>query len=345
MNSKYMRYRFYTTSAKAWEGMLGAITTASSSIYLEMYIFNDDTAGYDFLSELERRAREGLRVIVVLDAVGSFDLSRAAIERLRAAGAEVLFFSYWLRRAHRKILIIDEHIAFLGGVNISKRFELWNDLQVRVSGGIVKHILQSFIHAYHESGGHDPIFAAHARLPILKRTRLWFIEHGVAGKRAVLRKHYEEHIDGAKSSIILVTPYFIPRRWLIAHLHLALLRGVNVEILVPSHTDFKIIDDLNRYYFQIFEKLGARCLWLKEMNHAKVMLIDERIGTVGSQNLDALSFDWNTEAGIFFDDTSMVHKLTAIITSWETATLPFDPTSISSFHWYESLFMWIVRKL
>lgn len=340
-----MRYRFYTTSAKAWEGMLGAITTASSSIYLEMYIFNNDTAGYDFLSELERRAREGLRVIVVLDAVGSFDLSRAAIERLRAAGAEVLFFSYWFRRAHRKILIIDEHIAFLGGVNISKRFELWNDLQVRVSGGVVKHILQSFIRVYHECGGHDPVFAGHLRLPFLKRTRLWFIEHGVAGKRATMRKHYEEHISGAKSSIVLVTPYLIPRRWLIAHLHLALLRGVNVEILVPFHSDFKIADDLNRYYFQIFEKLGARCLWLKEMNHAKVMLIDERIGTVGSQNLDALSFDWNTEAGIFFDDVKMVRNLTSIIAVWKASSFLFDIASVVSLPWYESLLMWFVRKL
>lgn len=340
-----MRYRFYTTSAKAWEGMLGAITTASSSIYLEMYIFNNDTAGYDFLSELERRAREGLRVIVVLDAVGSFDLSRAAIERLRTAGAEVLFFSYWLRRTHRKILIIDEHVAFLGGVNISKRFESWNDLQVRVSGGVVKHILQSFIRVYHECGGRNPIFAPHARLRLLKRTRLWFIEHGVAGKRAALRKHYEERIDEASKSIVLVTPYLVPHRWLIARLHLALIRGVQVEILVPFHTDLQITDTLNRYYFQIFEKLGARCLWSREMNHAKVMLIDERIGTVGSQNLDALSFDWNTEAGIFFDDVRMVRKLTSIIASWKASTFSFDTSSVVPLRWYESILIWFVRKL
>lgn len=340
-----MRYRFYTTSAKAWEGMLGAITTASSSIYMEMYIFSDDTAGYNFLSELERKAHEGLRVIVVLDAIGSFDLSRAAIERLRAAGAEVRFFSYWLRRTHRKILIIDEHVAFLGGVNISKRFELWNDLQVRVSGGVVKHILQSFIRVYHECGGHNPVFARNTRIPLIKRTRLWFIEHGVTGKRATLRKHYEEHINEAKHSIVLVTPYLIPRRWLVARLHQALLRGVVVEILVPLHTDLKVTDDLNRYYFQIFEKMGARCLWLKEMNHAKVMLIDDRVGTVGSQNLDALSFDWNTEAGIFFDEPKMVHKLTLIVASWKASAFLFDSASIAALHWYELIFMWFVRKL
>lgn len=340
-----MRYRFYTTSAKAWEGMLSAITTATRNIYLEMYIFSDDTVGYDFLSELERKAQEGLRVIIVLDAVGSFELSRAAIERLRAAGAEVRFFSYWLRRTHRKILIIDDSVAFLGGVNISKRFEKWNDLQVRVQGSVVKHILQSFIRVYHECGGHDPVFALDAKIPLLKKTRLWFIEHGVVGKRAALRHHYETYIDHAEHSIVLVTPYLIPRRWLIARLHQAILRGVRVEILVPSKTDLKITDNLNRYYFQIFEKLGATCLWLAQMNHAKVMLIDERVGTVGSQNLDGLSFDWNTEAGIFFDDIEMVRRLAKIISSWKEVAHPFDPISVAPWAWYESLLMWFVRKI
>ena len=109
-----MRGKFYTTSETAWAAMLASIIGASKSIYLEMYIFDGDTKDYDFLSELEVKARMGLRVIVILDALGSFGLANDSVERLRAAGAEIRFFSYWLHRTHRKLLIVDEEVVFLG---------------------------------------------------------------------------------------------------------------------------------------------------------------------------------------------------------------------------------------
>lgn len=322
--------------------MLAAITTAHESIYLEMYIFSNDTTGYDFLSELERKACEGVRVIVVLDALGSFGLASSVIDRLRSAGAEVLFFSYWFRRTHRKILIIDETIAFLGGVNISKRFERWNDLQVRVSGLIVTHILRSFARVYHECGGKNPALGVKDRPALFRRARLWFIEHGVTPGRFVLRKHYEEHIDAAKRSIVLVTPYLIPHRWLTARLHQAILRGVHVEIIVPARTDYALADRINRYYLIFFHKLGASGFLSDAMNHAKIMLIDDREGTIGSHNLDALSFDWNVEAGVFFDTPSMVHDLARIVQSWKAEAMPLAPGAIKR-HWYDIVFALLLR--
>lgn len=322
--------------------MLSAIAGAKESIYLSMYIFRHDTPAHDFLSELERKAAEGVRVIIVLDAVGSFGLEALVMDRLRIAGAEVRFFSYWFRRLHQKVLIIDEHIAFLGGVNISHRYALWGDLQVRMEGKIVRYALSSFGKMYRESGGRNPALAQIYRLPFLARSRLWFIEHGLSGKRSVLRAHYEKHIDRSERSIVLVTPYFIPHRWLVAHLHQAILRGVAVEIIVPRETEYWFVTHANYHYVRVLSSLGARCLLYDQMNHAKAMLVDGKMGTVGSQNIDALSFDWNAEAGIFFEETRMVHDLTKIIDNWRKDTVLFDPKQHPP-HRYDHALAFMVR--
>lgn len=323
--------------------MLAAIGTARESIYLEMYTFHHDIAGFDFLSELKRKAREGVRVVVILDALGSFGFTPVLVDQLRSAGAEVLFFSYWFRRTHRKILIVDETIAFLGGVNISSQSALWNDLQLRISGKkVVRHILHSFARIYRECGGKNPVLKERGRPRLLRKARLWFIEHGVVGKRSVLRLHYEQHIDTATRSIVLVTPYFIPHRWLISCLHRAIVRGVAVEIIVPQFTDYKIVDRVNYYYFDLFTKLGAKCFLNNEMNHAKALLIDEEKGMVGSHNIDALSFNWNVESGLFFEDPRMVADLERIIEEWKKHSVLFSVTQHPP-RWHDRIFAILLR--
>lgn len=323
--------------------MLAAIGGARESIYLEMYTFHHDIAGFDFLSELERKARGGVRVIVILDALGSFGFTPLLVDRLRNAGAEVLFFSYWFRRTHRKILIVDETTAFLGGVNISSHSTLWNDLQLRVSGRrLVHHILNSFARIYRECGGKNPLLKERGGIRLLRKTQLWFIEHGVGGKRRALHREYSTRIDHAERSIILVTPYFMPSRWLIAAIHRAITRGVAVEIITPGVTDYRTIDRINRHYFELFSRLGAKCFVLPEMNHAKAMLVDDKQGVVGSHNIDAQSFDWNVESGLFFEDPRMVADLRRIIEGWKIHAALFD-ASTHGHRWYDKIFAFLLR--
>jgi len=321
-----MGYRFYTTSQSAWKGMLSAITSATKSIYLEMYIFQGDTEGYDFLSVLKKKADEGVSIILILDSFGSAGLSSSAIRRLRLSGVEVLFFSHWFRRLHRKILIIDERTVFLGGVNIGGMYALWKDMQVRVRGKkILLSSLRSFARVYEECGGKNAAMLSRiGKEPLLKKTKTWFIEHGIGGKWIQIREHYEDHISKAERSITLVTPYFFPRRWLIARLHEAILRGVLVEIIIPQHTDHGwLMDRINYFQLVFFIRLGASCFLSKEMNHAKILLIDDRVGMVGSGNLDPLSFGWNAEAGVFFDRAVMVRDLRKILEEWKFESVPF----------------------
>jgi len=148
-----MKYRLYTTSQKAWDGMFKAMAAAQKSIYLEMYIFLDDTqATHNFLGLLKDKARAGVAVVIIADAFGSSSLRQGAAEELRAAGAEFIFFSHWLKHLHRKILIIDGRVAFIGGVNIKEQTRNWRDLQLRLTGRIVRPLLRSFALSYKAAG-------------------------------------------------------------------------------------------------------------------------------------------------------------------------------------------------
>lgn len=308
--------------------MLEAISNAQKSIYLEMYIFADDTEGYNFFDVLKRKSQQGVKVKIIIDYLGSSGIKKQAIKNLQETGVEISLFSYWLRRTHKKILVVDEKIAFIGGVNIHKLFKKWNDLQVRLKGPIVKSIIRSFARSYQMCGGKDPdVLIWINRKNIFRKTQLWILEHWrFSGKRKI-KEHYRESIRGAENNIIIVTPYFAPRKWLIGQLHQAVLRGVNVEIVIPAKTDLWLVDRVSHFYTYKLYKLGIKFYFEKEMNHAKAMLIDDKEGVIGSHNIDSLSFEYNVEAGIFFKEQDMISDLKNIIIGWKNDSVLFDSSS------------------
>ncbi|MEI6396731.1 MAG: phosphatidylserine/phosphatidylglycerophosphate/cardiolipin synthase family protein [Candidatus Taylorbacteria bacterium] len=339
-----MKYHIYTTSKKAWAGMLNAIYSANKNIFLEMFIFENDTSKYDFLSALEDKARAGVRVVVILDMIGSKSLGHDVILSLRNAGVEVLFFSLWFKRLHRKMLIVDERVAFVGGVNIKNHFAFWKDLQIRVTGRAVRNMLSSFATMYRQCNGRDGSFFKNFEyISPIKRTRLWFVERGIGKREHNMRKYYTEHVGSAKKKIVIVTPYLLPPRWLTANLHQALLRGVSVEILMPDASDHRSANILNRSFASFFSSLGAKCFFAPGMNHAKAMLIDDESAVIGSQNLDFISFEWNIESGVFFNETNTVKELADIINEWKKDAVLFDPAGRSVLHWYHFVATFLLR--
>ncbi|MBI2454483.1 MAG: phosphatidylserine/phosphatidylglycerophosphate/cardiolipin synthase family protein, partial [Parcubacteria group bacterium] len=294
-----MRYQFYTNSKKTWQAMFDAMQTARESVYLETYIFLDDLHNFNFLHLLKKKAREGVRVRVVLDAWGSLSLSREAVAELRAAGAEVFFYSHFLHRVHRKILILDETTAFIGGVNFHQIASRWNDLTLKIRGKLVLSILRSFAKVYAECGGRDARILLHHKKIILDKTRNWLVEHFPEHRSATLKRIYRQAFRRAEKNIILVTPYLIPRRWLLRALHQAVLRGVRVEVLMPKVSNHPMGNTVGYFFMHKLALLGVRFFLQPGMNHAKGMLIDGREGLIGSNNLDFFSFDLNSEVGVF----------------------------------------------
>jgi len=320
-----MKYRLYTTSQKAWDGMFKAMSQAQKSIYLEMYIFLDDTqATHNFLGLLKDKARTGVEVVIIADSYGSASLRGPAANDLKASGVELIFFSHWLRRTHRKMLIIDNNVAFIGGVNIKEKIRHWHDLQIRMSGKIIMPMLKSFAYAYEIMGGKKESILKYSRLPLVKKIKSWITDSIVGTSKLYnLNNYYKERIGAAKVSIKIVTPYLLPPRWLLAILDDACRRGVNVEIIIPNDTDIKPLNKINYLNACRMSAYGVKFYLMSAMNHAKIMLIDEEEGLIGSQNMDILSFNLNMEAGVFSRQKKLVNDLNNIFTHWRNESIFF----------------------
>ncbi len=315
-----MKYRLYNKSYKAWDAMLAELLLAKKSIYIEMFIFLDDTQEtHDFVGILERKAKQGLEVIVIVDFYGSMSLSSATISKLKTAGVDFLFFNYWFRPTHRKIMIIDEKLAFLGGVNIKNKIRHWNDLQIRLEGKIVKAIIKSFARAYFKAGGKNQKIIAYHKRKLSYKFKSNIIDNwSQTFKNYQINYYYKKKINEAKSLIQIATPYFLPPRWLINHLVKAVNRGVRIEILVPKKTDVHFLNKINFLNACRLSAVGFHVFFSREMNHAKIMLIDNQEGVVGSQNLDILSFyNFNAEIGVFFSQKQAVLSLQRVINTWK----------------------------
>ncbi len=327
-----MRYKLYTTSKKTWDAMIDAIDHAKKSIYMEMYIFLDDNEkNHAFIGKLKQKARKGVRVVIVVDAFGSKILKNGTAKALAESGAEIIFFSHWLRHIHRKILIVDEKTAFIGGVNIGKRFKNRSDLQLELHGGkIVKKILKSFAYSYAMAGGKNPKILKYREKEFSGKFKFWLIEHFPAKNIYTLKNHYIEKITSAKKSIQIATPYFTPPRWLISLLDDAIKRGVSVEILIPKKGDWEIMNLINFRYMHNLYSLGIK-FYLHgtmddtKMNHSKLLIIDSEEGLLGSQNIDLFSFQLNSEAGVFFREKKLLHELEQVIEKWKRNSVKFEP--------------------
>lgn len=289
-----------------------------------MYIFLDDNEQkHDFISVLAAKAQSGVRVHIVLDAFGSKDLGEEVLTRLRGTGAEVLFFSEWFRRIHRKVLIVDGQTAFLGGVNIGKRFRHWNDLQIRVHGKIVQRLLKSFAYTYKIAGGKDPDVLAYRKAKARGKLNTWLIEQWPVKNFYPLRENYIEKINSAERSIQIITPYLSPPRWLTSAIQQAIQRKVAVDIIIPRETDIGFANRVNYQFAQKLFNMGVQIHLSKVMNHSKLLIVDRKECILGSQNIDPLSFRINMELGMFVQDESTVKKLTKVFDTWKKESVTF----------------------
>jgi cardiolipin synthase len=343
MEPKSFSYQFYRTTKDAWDAMHQAILAAHKSIYWEIYIFVDDEAGARFIDALCDRARAGVDVKIIVDAFGSWGLSRQAEARLAEAGAEVLkynrihpefaFGKWWKRlwrRNHRKLLIIDEEVAFAGGVNVeSKSFE-WDDLFLKLTGPTILPLLKSFAKTYVRAGGargnvkHLRRSVIPSRLKALPE-KINFLFHSPLDSRfSTLRKAYLKSIVVAKESINILTPYFVPDPKFLRLLTAARRRGVKINLFLPERPDHWFMGIIARAYYGLIHRAGANVYFLPKMNHGKAIMIDNKSGFVGSANVTPRSWYINDEAGVSFDDEKMADELKGFFEDWKAGATPLD---------------------
>lgn len=332
-----MQYRFFTDSKKAWRAMYSAIERAENSVFLEVYIFQNDMQEYNFFELLIQKAKAGIKIHLVLDYIGSFNLNKKAVAELESAGIEVIFSSHFFHRIHRKILIVDEVLAFVGGVNIKQDTFFWKDLMVEIKNKkLIEKILRTFAKFYIASGGKDEYLKSKNKKLKIDNAKNWMIEHIPELRKFSLQSVYKQALDKAEKKITIITPYFAPKRWLRARLHIAVIRGVEVEVIVPKYVDWFIPDRANYFYMNKMARLGVNVYTEPFMNHAKLLIIDGKKALIGSQNIDFLSFDYNSEIGVFFEEERVVKELEKIAEKWKGESKLFNPKTYKP-HWYDYL--------
>lgn len=350
-----MKYRFYTKSEKAWLAMLDDIQSAKKSVYMESFILSEDSATKHFFDILKQKARQGIKVKIIIDRFADIWYGSINKEEFRKSGIEIVLFNrWWFHRTHRKILIIDEKIAFLGGVNVKGQYAKWLDLHVRLTSSIlIRSLLRSFGRLYELSGGKDweilklrkskNIFKARAAL---YRAKFWLIERWPLKGKSEFKKYYTRKCREAKNKIVIATPYFVPHRWLIKELKNAAKRGVKIEVIIPEESDIWLAD-LARHIFTRNLRDIISFFFIPEMNHAKVLLVDDQEGLIGSNNIDAQSFDYNLETSLVFKRKDMVGDLKQILERWKKMAIPAHNTDHYQkwYHKFVGFFLKILQPI
>ena len=305
---------------RTYEAMLDAIEAAKDHIHLEYYIIRWDDSGRRFRDALAAAARRGVRVRVLVDGFGSGPLGRRFFGPLTSAGAYgAKFFPLDpVRRAwtinlrnHRKLMVVDGHTGFTGGINIGDDFLDWHDLHLRIAGPAVAQLQKIFIEDWYFATRHN--LAHPAFFPEVEdqgESVVQMVQSGPDATVESIHRLYFAAIASARERVYLTTPYFVPDRALLVALQTAALRGVDVRLILPSWSNHRVTFHAGRSFYDELLGAGVRIHeYAPGFVHTKTMVVDGRFATVGSANLDVRSFRLNFELIAVFWDAQVVGKL------------------------------------
>lgn len=310
-----------------------AIDQARHEIYLETYIYETDAIGLRIGAALKRAAARGVDTHVLLDGFGCKDMPAAYVQDLQQAGVDVMFYrpkiSPWtlkrsrLRRLHRKLVVIDGEVAFVGGINIIDDFNVPKhdppriDYAVRIRGELLPQIRTSARRLWRRIAWTHLRRVEAASLPLTEgadgHMRAAFVVRDNLLHRRDIEQSYLSAINRAKTEILIANAYFIPglnfRKALIA----AARRGVQVRLLLQGKKEYFLMF-ATHYFYSDFLAAGVRIYeYRKSFMHSKVAVIDHEWATVGSSNIDAFSLLLAREANIVVHDKVFAQQLAADI--------------------------------
>ncbi|MEZ7829213.1 MAG: cardiolipin synthase [Brachymonas denitrificans] len=343
--------------AATLRSILQAVQCACQHIHLEYYIFEPDQTGQRLLAALTERARQGVKVRLLVDGVGSSALlgwrGRTMLQAYRQAGGEFAIFhparlDRWRPlvnlRTHRKIVVVDGSIGFTGGINITdeENEELfpdvaYRDTHLRMEGAGVRWLQYVFMQDWvYASGKHrfEPeVLAPHAPGPYAVHV----VASGPDSDGQSIHQSMLHAISIAEQRILLTTPYFVPTEPTFFALMNAALRGVNVQILVPRRSDSWLVTVAARSYFGVLRGAGVKIFeYQGNMLHAKTLVVDDNYSMVGTANFDNRSFLLNFEIAVALFSPELNRQLAEdfVHDLGKARLVTFNPRSI---RWYYHL--------
>ena len=307
--------------------MLAAIRAAKRTINLEFYIYWDGEIGRIFSEALAERCRAGVKVNVVLDAVGSASMSQSLITFMERNGIQVEWYHplRWYtigslnHRTHRKLLIVDGQVGFSGGVGIADNWlgdadsrEHWRETVVRVEGPVVTQMQFAFMDNWVKSRGELLTGLDYfPQLPPRGTCTTQVLKSSPAEGSSTVKLLYIISIVSAQHSIYINNAYFIPDADTLRALEGAIRRGVDVRVIVPGEfTDVPLVRQASRFYYTHLLRRGIRVFeYQPTMMHAKTMVVDGAWTTIGSSNFDDRSFRLNDEVNVNIYDESIATQM------------------------------------
>jgi cardiolipin synthase len=286
-----------------FESIFDGIDRAEHYILIQFYIVKADGLGNELKERLSRRAREGISIYFLYDEIGSMGLPDQYLSDLRSAGVETHKFNTTKGRTnrfqvnfrnHRKIVVVDGIEAWVGGHNVGDEYlgkgaiGAWRDTHVRVAGPATQSIQISFLEDYHWAA--DDILDLNW-VPQKSTTdnpvAALALPSGPADEFETCTLLFMKAIQSANTRLWIASPYFVPDQQFITVLHLAILRGVDVRILIPRKTDNPLVNLTHWAFVEELNRIGARLFWYeKGFLHQKVVLVDDDIATIGTANFD-----------------------------------------------------------
>lgn len=319
--------RVLNNGRQTFGSIIYEIENARDHIHMEFYIIEDDSIGNRIKDILVRKAREGVKVKLIYDDVGSWSLPRSYIRELTSAGAEVYSFmpvrvyafankvNY---RLHRKIVVVDGKVGFVGGLNIADRYlrglgqnNMWRDTFLKINGEAVRSLQTVFLMDYRFVSEkleiEDNFFPP---LEVESKCLVQIVSSGPDSDWHSIMQAYFSAIATAEQYVYISTPYFIPYQSIMTAIKTASLSGVDVRLLIPDKNDSWIVGHGSRSYLEELLEAGVKVyMFYRGFTHSKLMIVDDVFASVGTANMDIRSFSQDFEVNAIVYDAKTTQSL------------------------------------
>lgn len=324
------RTRLLIDGDRTYRALIDAIQTAQSYILFQFYIINDDEAGRRCLEALAEKAQQGVSVYMLYDTIGSSKMTSAFLKTCKNQGIHIVAFRSTLGRNnrfqvnfrnHRKVVVIDGHIGFTGGLNIgdeyqgkNPKFGPWRDTHMQIEGPATKVLQISFLKDWYWATRNFPVVTWESQ-PVDSETIL-ILPTGPADLHQSCTLFVDSAIALAQRRVWIASPYFVPDEPTLAALKMAVLRGVDVRIILPKNPDHLMVYLCSFSYYTELQNTGIKLYRYRTgFMHQKVILIDDELAGVGTVNLDNRSFLLNFEIMAYVSQGEFVRQVEAMLES------------------------------
>jgi len=315
-----------------FDSIFQGIERAQHYILVQFYIVASDGLGNELKNRLIDKARQGVRVYFLFDEIGSLKLSSEYLAELTGAGVKALKFNTTKGRTnrfqlnfrnHRKIVVVDGQEAWVGGHNVADEYlgestglDFWRDTHVRLAGPVAQSLQLSFAEDWHwASDGEKVDFSWEARAAEgAHSVAALALPSGPDDPFETCTLFFIKAINSSKKRLWIASPYFVPDEQFMTALHLAVIRGVDVRILIPVKTDNPLVTYTHWSYVEELKRIGVHVAWYKKgFMHQKVVLVDDDYSMIGTANFDNRSFRLNFEVTAVIADASFNDEVAGML--------------------------------